>query len=80
MSGAKRQTQINIKSFPPGEIKPALWGVYLPCLFFTEHNILKLCHFFEAQSVRVLELPRHRQNLTFFGVFFLRKQKATTEA
>ena len=78
---AKCQTQINIKGLPPsGEIKSALWGVYFPCLFFTEYNILKLCHFFEAQSVCVFELPRHRRSLTFFGVFFSRKKKATTVA
>lgn len=79
--GAKCQTQINIKSLPPsGETESTLWGVYFPCLFFTEYNILKLCHFFEAQSVRLFKLPRHRHSLTFFGVFFSRKKKATTVA
>lgn len=78
---AKHQTQINIKSLPPpGEIKSALWGVYFPCLFFTEYNILKLCHFFEAQSALIFELPRHRRSLTFFGVFFSRQKKATEAA
>lgn len=79
--GAKHQTQIHVKSFPPpGETEPALWGVYFPCLFFTEYNILKLCHFLEAQSVRGFQLPRHRHRLTLFGVFFSRKKKATTAA